>query len=146
MMMSFKMKIFHDSCGSFLEKVSFYTFCIDHNPISSAAKTIKPQACSETNPTALPRTLKMDPAELPAIASNTATSFPASLLKASAGLFSYFFRDHSSFGEDELEVSGRPPPPKIPLIASEIVEMVRERAASIDIIVIPYYPYLTRSS
>ena len=50
------------------------------------------------------------------------------------GLFSHNFRDPASFGNSEAE---RPPSrPKTPAIECTIVEMIVERAESIDTIVI----------
>ena len=44
----------------------------------------------------------------------------------------------SSFGEDEPEAAGLPPPPlKTPVIASTVIEMVTERALVIENIVKP---------
>ena len=68
---------------------------------------------------AFPRKLKIAPKTLPTIAGNASTVFPASLLSASASLHNHL----SSFG-------GEPPtpplPPKAPVIARTIVEMVTE--------------------
>ena len=90
--------------------------------------------CSATNLTAFLKKLKIAPTTLPTIAGNASTIFPASLLSASASLPNHFFKIPSSFG-------GEPPipasPPKTPVIASTIVEIVIERAVSIENIVIP---------
>ena len=90
--------------------------------------------CSVTNLTAFLKKLKIAPTTLPTIAGNASTIFPASLLSASASLPNHFFKIPSSFG-------GEPPipasPPKTPVIASTIVEIVIERAVSIENIVIP---------
>ena len=55
-------------------------------------------------------------------------AFPASFLSASAYLSNHFFNAPSSFGE---EPHAPPPPPKTPVIARAIVEIVMERAVSI---------------
>ena len=74
------------------------TFCISHTPISPATKTIKAHLCSATNPTVLPKKLKMAPTTFPTIAGNASTAFPASLLRASASLFNHLLKAPSSFG------------------------------------------------
>ena len=72
---------------------------------------------------------------LPTIAGNASTTFPASLLSASAKLSQHFFKTSSSF---DRERPPRPlPPPKTPVMASTIVEMVIERAVSIENMVMP---------
>ena len=76
----------------------------------------------------------MAPTTLPAIAGNASTAFPASLLSESANTFNPFFKTPSSF-------DGRPPVPqplpKAPVIARTIVEIVIERAVSIENMVRP---------
>ena len=47
-----------------------------------------------------------------------------------------FFKAASYIGGDDPEAA-LPPPPETPVLASTIVEMVIERAVSIDTIVIP---------
>ena len=65
---------------------------------------------------------------------NASTAFPASLLSAFASLSNYFFKAPSSFG-------GEPPvplpPSKTPVMARAIVEIVIERAVSIEKMIIP---------
>ena len=98
--------------------------------MSPTTKTIKAHVCSPKNPTAFPRKLKMAPTTLPTIAGNASATFPASLLSASANLANH----PSSF-------HGEPPappfPPKAPVIARTIVEMVIERAVRIENMVMP---------
>ena len=65
---------------------------------------------SATNPTAFPRKLKTARKTLPAIAGNSLTNFPTSLLSASANLSNHFLKTPSSFGgEPPVPL---PPPPK----------------------------------
>ena len=90
--------------------------------------------CSATNLTAFLKKLKIAPTTLPTIAGNASTIFPASLLSASASLPNHFFKIPSSFGEEPPIPAS---PPKTPVIASTIVEIVIERAVSIENIVIP---------
>ena len=81
----------------------------------------------------LDKKLKMTLTTLPTIAGNATTAFPASLLSASANLFNHLFKTPSSFG-------GEPPPPppaRTSIMASAIVEIVLERAVSVEKIVIP---------
>ena len=96
---------------------------------------MKANVCSATNPTALPKKLKMAPATLPTMAGNASTAFPANLFSVSASLFNYFCKSPLSF-------DGGPPapphlPPKTPAMERTIVEVVIERAASIENMVIP---------
>ena len=105
----------------------FLTFCINHQPTSPATKTIKAHVCSGK--------LKIVPTTLPTIADNASTAFPASLLSAFANLSNHFFRIPSSFG-GETPVPPAPPQ-KTPVITRTIVEIVIERAVSIENIVIP---------
>ena len=76
----------------------------------------------------------MAPTTLPTKAGIASTAFPASLLSASANLSNHFFKTPLSFG-------GEPPvplsPPKTPVMARTIIEIVIERAVSIENIVIP---------
>ena len=81
-----------------------------------------------------PRKLKIAPTTLPTIAGNASTTFPASLLSASANLSNHFFKAPSSFGR---EPPVPPPPPKTPVIARTIVEIDIERAVSVENIVMP---------
>ena len=98
-----------------------------------ATAAIKAQVCLATNPTALLWKLKIAPTTLPIIASSASTAFPASLLTGLASLSSPFFRVPSSFSvEAEPPV---PPPPKTPVYASAMVEMVIDRAVKIENII-----------
>ena len=101
--------------------------------MSPATKTIKAHVCSATNPTTLPKNLRMAPTTLPTVAGNASETFPVSLLSASASLSNYFFKVPLSF-------DGGPPalprPPKTPVMARTTIEIVIERAASIENIVI----------
>ena len=103
-----------------------------HQPYTNknpATKSIKAHVCSATNPTDFPRKLKIAPTTLPTIAGDASTAFPASLLSVSAILPRHLFKIPSSFG-------GEPPvplpPPKVPVIARKIVEIVIERTVSIE--------------
>ena len=69
-----------------------------------------------------------------AIAGNTSAVFPANLLSAFANLSNHFFKTPSSFGG---EPSVSPPPLKTPVMERTIVEIVIERAVSIENMVIP---------
>ena len=82
--------------------------------------------CSATNPTAFQKKIKMAPTALPTIAGNASTAFPASLLSASANLSNYFFKAPLSF--DGGPPAPPLPPPKTPVMARTIVEIVIERA------------------
>ena len=108
--------------------------CINHTPLSPTTKTIKAHVCSATNPTALPKKLKMASTTLPTMAGIASTAFPASLFSASASLFNQFFKTSSSFGG---EPPAPPPPPKTFEIASTVIETVIERAFRIEKIVMP---------
>ena len=100
----------------------------------SCNKTIKAHVCSATNPTTFPRKLKIAPIALPTVASNSSTAFPASLLSVFASLSSHFFNIPSSFGGGP---PASPPPQKIPVMASIIVEIVIEKAVSFENILMP---------
>ena len=76
------------------------------------------------------------PATGPTIAGNDSLAFPASLLRASASLFSHLLKVPSSFGYPKA--AGVFHPPETSVIASIIVEKVTETAVSTEIIVIPY--------
>ena len=78
----------------------------------------------------------MAPETLSTIAHNALAAFPASLLSASASLSNHLFKTHSSF---DGEPPASPPPPKIPVIASTIVEMVIERAVCIEKLLYPVH-------
>ena len=80
-----------------------------------------------------PGKLKIAPTTLPTIAGNVLTVFPASLLSASVSLSNHFFKAPSSFGGERPV----PPPPKAPVMARTIVEIVIKRAVSIENIVMP---------
>ena len=98
--------------------------------LTTKTKTIRAHVCSATNPTAFPRELKIAPTTLPTIAANASTAFPASLLSASANLSNHFFKTPSSFGgEPPVPL---PPPPKTPVMTRTTVEIVIERAVSIE--------------
>ena len=133
--------VFHDLDG-IMKKLTdkrpnpFLTLCINHTPINLAPKTIKAHVCSATNPTALPRKFKIASTRLPSIAGNASTAFPASLSSAAANLLNYFFDAPSSF-VGEAESHAPPPPPKTPITANAMVEIVLYRAVSIDITVMP---------
>ena len=86
----------------------FLTSCINHIPISSARKTTKAYVCLATNPTALPKKLKIAPTKYPTIASNASTVFPARLLRASANSFNHFFKVLLPYGEDDSDAAGPP--------------------------------------
>ena len=73
----------------------------------------------------------MDPTTLPTIAGNASTAFPASLLSVSANVSNHFFKVPQPFPGEP------PPPPKTPVIARTIVEMVIERAVRIENMVMP---------
>ena len=62
-------------------------------------------------------------------------AFPASLLSAFARLSNHFFMTPSSFG---VEPPAPPPPPKTPVMARTIVEIIIERAVSIENIIMPF--------
>ena len=87
---------------------------------------------SATNPTAFLRKLKIAPTTVPTIAGNASTTFPASLLSASASLSNYFFNVPSSFG-------GEPPVPlpTAPVMARAIIVIDIERAVSPENMVTP---------
>ena len=99
---------------------TFKLFASTIPPINSATKIIKAHVCSATNPTGLPRKLKITPTTLPTIAGNASTALPARLLRSSTSLFSHIFKAPSTFGGE----AGLPPPlpPKTPVIASAFVE------------------------
>ena len=75
--------------------------------MSPVTATIKAHIYSATNPTALPKKLRMALRTLPMMAGNTSAAFPASLLSASANLSNHFFKTPSSF-------DGEPPAPPPP--------------------------------
>ena len=68
--------------------------------------------------------------QLPTIAGNTSAAFLTSLLKASASLSNHFFKVPLSF--DGGPPAPSLPPPKTTVMARTIVEMVIERAVSIE--------------
>ena len=89
---------------------------------------------SATNPTAFPKKLKIVPTTLLTIAGNASTAFPASLLTAFASLSNHFFKIPSAFGGEPP--APPPPPEKTPVMPSTIVQIVIEKAVSIENIVI----------
>ena len=89
---------------------------------------------SATNPTAFPRKLKITPTTPPTIAGTALMPFAASLLSASASLFNHFFKIPLSFGG---ELPAPPSTQKISVIARTIVEIVIEKAVSIENMVMP---------
>ena len=89
---------------------------------------------SATSSTVFPRKLKIAPTTLPAIAGNTSTAFLASLSSAFASLSNHFFKTPSSSGG---EPPVPPPPPKTPMMANTIVEIVIEKAVTIENMVMP---------
>ena len=60
---------------------------------------------------------------------NNSAAFPESLSSTSASLFNQLFKAPLFF-------DGEPPPPKTPVIASAIVEIVIERVVSTEVMVI----------
>ena len=58
-------------------------------------------------------------------------------VRASASFVNSFFKALALFDEDDPEATRPFPPPKTPVIATTIVELVVERAVSIDTIVLP---------
>ena len=79
--------------------------------------------------------LKLHQQHFPQIAGNASMAFPSSLLSASASLSNHFFKTPSSFvGDPPVPL---PPPPKTPVMARKIVEIVIERAVKIENMVIP---------
>ena len=74
------------------------TLCINHTAMSPGTKTIKAHVFSATNPTTFPKKLKIAPTILPTMAGNASTTFPASVLSASASLPNHFFKPLLSFG------------------------------------------------
>ena len=68
-------------------------------------------------------------------AGNASAAFSASLLSASASLSNHFFKVLFSF--DGGPPATQLPPPKSPVMVRTIVELVIERAVSIENIVIP---------
>ena len=101
--------------------------------MSPTTKTIRADVYSATDPTALPKKLKMTPTTLPAMAGNTSTGFPASLLSASANLYNYFFKTPLYFGG---EPPVPPPLPKSPVIESIVVAIPAKKVESPKRIVI----------
>ena len=73
-------------------------------------------------------------ATLPTMVGNASTAFPASLLSASSSLSNHFFKTPTTFGG---EPSPPPHPPKTPVMARTIFEIVMDRAVSIENIVMP---------
>ena len=116
--------------------VSFFldTLCINHTATRPAPKAIKSHTCSVTNPTALPKKLKMASSTFRKMAGNDLTAFPTSILSASANLSNYFFKTPSSLDGEPL---AHPPPPETPAMASKNVEKVIEMAVCLEDMVMP---------
>ena len=89
---------------------------------------------SATNPKAFPRKLKITQITLPTIAGNALTPYSASLLSASANLSNIFFKIPLPF---DGELPAPPPTPRTSVIARTIVEIVIEKAVSIENMVMP---------
>ena len=68
------------------------------------------------------------------MAGNASAAFPASLLSASASLSNHFYRVSFCF---DARPPAPPPPPKTPAMVRTIVEIVTERAVSIENMAIP---------
>ena len=64
---------------------------------------------------------------------NASAAFSTSLLRASASLFSHFFKVTSSYGGEDPEAAV--PLPKRPVIASVIDALVIKRTGSTDIVI-----------
>ena len=77
----------------------------------------------------------MVPTTLPTMGGNDSAAFPTSLWGASASLSNHFFKVPLYF--DGGPPTAPLPPPKTPAMARTIVEIVIERAVSIENIVIP---------
>ena len=92
--------------------------------------------CPATNPTALPKKVKISPKTLPTITGNPLTAFPARLLIVFANLLNHFFKVFSYLGR-KAEPPYLPSPQKTPVIASTVVEIVTDGVVSVDTIVIP---------
>ena len=118
--------------------VSFFldTLCINHTAKRPAPKAIKSHTCSVTNPTALPKKLKMASSTFRKMAGNDLTAFPTGILSASANLSNYFFKTPSSLDGEPL---AHPPPPETPAMASKNVEKVIEMAVCLEDMVIPVH-------
>ena len=102
--------------------------------MSPTTKTIKAHVCSATNPTAFPRKLKIAPTTLPTMVGNVSAVFPASLLRASNSLSNHFFKILLSFDAEP------PAPRRLPktlVMPRIIVEIVMDRAVSIENMVMP---------
>ena len=80
----------------------------------------------------MPRKLKIVLTALPTTAGNTFTTFPVSLLKASARILAIFSTSLHLLEEEAGETAG--PPPKTLVIASAVVVTVIERAVSSEIL------------
>ena len=103
--------------------------------MSPTTKTIRAHLCPAINPTAFPSKLKIAPTTLPSMAGNASAAIPANLLSASASLSNHFFKVPLSFdGEPSIPLL----PPKTSVMASTTVEIVIERAVSIENMVIPF--------
>ena len=102
--------------------------------MSPTTKTIKAHVCSATNPTAFPKKLKIAPTTLPTMVGNVSAVFPASLLRASNSLSNHFFKVLLSF---DAEPPAPRRPPKTLVMPRIIVEIVMDRAVSIENMVMP---------
>ena len=102
--------------------------------MSPTTKTIKAHVCSATNPTAFPKKLKIAPTTLPTMVGNVSAVFPASLLRASNSLSNHFFKVLLSF---DAEPPAPQRPPKTFVMPRIIVEIVMDRAVSIENMVMP---------
>ena len=108
---------------------------MNHTPVSPATITIKGHVCLATNPTVLPKKLKMTPTTLPTMAGNDSTAFPASRLSASANLFSHLFKTSSSLRGEPPTPPPPPSPPKSSVTKSAIVAILAKKAVSVEIII-----------
>ena len=92
----------------------FLTVYINLSTINPETNSVKVHVRLATNP--LTKPLK--------IAGNASKVFLESVLRSFDSLFNQFCKAHLSFVGDDPEVSGPPPPSKIPIIAKTIVQMV----------------------
>ena len=75
------------------------------------------------------RKLKIAPTTLPTTAGNASTAFPGSLLSVFANLSNHVFKTPLSFA---VEPPAPLAPPKTPVMVRAIVEIVLDRAVSIE--------------
>ena len=111
---------------------TFFIFCINGIPVNPATKTVKAHVYLTTNPTAFLTKLKISPITFPSMTRNASAAFPTSPFWKSACLINQFFKVPSPFGE--LKAVGIHP--KTSVTATIILEIVIERAVSIDAILI----------